>query len=171
MSVFKRNASTQAKDDALYRRDAAERDAPAVERPGRSKTRIVGIAAAGITVVFIIGHLIGAAAGPGQETVHGAMQVQESCEEAGIDYPDIDQGTQVVVTDDTGKVLGSGALGEMKVDDSGVDFDGYGQTCDSSFSVQVPAGQARYGVEVGRRGTVWFTGDQMQRGPVLTLGS
>jgi hypothetical protein len=39
------------------------------------------------------------------------------------------------------------------------------------FSVAVPGGQSRYGIQAGNgHGTVWFSAKEMQSGPDLTLG-
>lgn len=41
-----------------------------------------------------------------------------------------------------------------------------------SFTVSVPGGLPRYGIQVGQNwGTVWESASEMQKGPALTLGS
>jgi hypothetical protein len=57
------------------------------------------------------------ACGSGTITSHGVMQVQEDCSSATSDYPDVDQGTQVVVTNSTGAVIATSQLGDSKQND------------------------------------------------------
>ena len=102
----------------------------------------------------------------GQIAVRGDMEVLESCFSASTDYPDIATGSQVVITDASGKVLAVTALGGMK----NISMPLSGGACDYPFAVTVPSGQSRYGVTIGHnRGTVWFTPAQMKDGPALEL--
>jgi hypothetical protein len=94
--------------------------------------------------------------------------VQEACSSATSDYPDVEQGTQVVVTNSAGTVMATSQLGKGRQRDlSG--FGSFGATCSYAFVVQVPGGLARYGITVSHRGTIWFSAQQMQGGPGLTL--
>jgi len=49
-------------------------------------------------------------------------------------------------------------------------FGSFGAETWYTFTVTVPAGESRYGIEVSHRGTIWFTPQQMQKGPGLSLG-
>jgi hypothetical protein len=109
------------------------------------------------------------ACGSGTIASHGVIQVQESCSSASSDYPDVDQGAQVVVTNSTGAVIDTSQLdaGRQK---NLAGFGSFAATCNYPFALQVPGGLARYGVTVSHRGTIWFSARQMQNGPGLTLG-
>jgi len=75
-------------------------------------------------------------------------------------YADIKTGAQVVIKDAAGKVLATTTLGP------GV---GAG-ICTFPFSVDVPRGSDFYGVELGRRGVVQYSADQLADGIHLTIG-
>ena len=91
-------------------------------------------------------------------TIHGTLTVSSfdnsgsNClfgEDSG--YSDIAPGTQVTVTAPDGTVLGSGSLGSPRVRVQGT-------LCQFPFTVRdVKGGEARYGVAVSHRGTVWFS--------------
>jgi hypothetical protein len=134
-------------------------------RPRRHKVTF-GLIAGGAMILIIavvFGTTRHAAAAP--VTVHGSMTVTESCLSANSDYPDVSTGAQVIITDASGKVLAQGALGGEKTVSQPL-----GDECDYPFTVQVPSGQARYGITIGHnRGTVWFTPAEMRRGPGLSL--
>ena len=100
-------------------------------------------------------------------TVHGTEQLVVnsfdgmSTESA---FPDITAGSPVTVVDDSGAVIGTGTLAASDPSSWGP------QDAVYAFVVSVPAGQPRYGIEIGRnRGTEWFTEDQMRKGPSLSL--
>jgi hypothetical protein len=76
-------------------------------------------------------------------------------------YADIREGAQVVIKDDTGKVVATTTLGP------GVSASG---TCTFPFSVTVPTGSDFYAVELGRRGSVHYTAEQLAAGVHLTIG-
>jgi hypothetical protein len=97
------------------------------------------------------------------------MQVQEDCTSAANDYPDVVQGTQVVVTNSAGTVIATGQLGAGQQQEF-AGLGSFGATCNYPFTVQVPGGLARYGITISHRGTIWFSAKQMQSGPGLTLG-
>ncbi len=70
----------------------------------------------------------------------------------------------VTVVDDSGAVIGTGTLAASDPSSWGP------QDAVYAFVVTVPAGQPRYGIEIGRnRGTEWFTEGQMRKGPSLSL--
>ncbi len=97
-------------------------------------------------------------------------------------YPDITDGSQVTVTDDTGKVIGSGTLSYSKAQTFTFLVEAavkYPQLAGSlaqdvaiyTFTVTVPGGEQRYGFTVGKnRGTIWVAPSQV-KDPGLTLGS
>jgi hypothetical protein len=98
-------------------------------------------------------------------------------------YPDITAGSQVTVTDSTGKVIGTGTLAaDSSMTTAMVDYaslaaklPSYDLTQDVAvydFTVAgLPGGLPRYGFQVGQnRGTVWQTAAQV-KAPALTLGS
>lgn len=104
------------------------------------------------------------------------MNVQDS-------YPDIASGSQVVVTDDSGKVIGTGTLSyDSGMTSALVTYAGLAAKLPSydftqdvavyAFTVSgLPAGLPRYGIKVGQnRGTIWETASQI-KDPSLTLGS
>jgi hypothetical protein len=102
--------------------------------------------------------------------VHGGLIVTDfsnqglGCQLSGTGYSDIAPGTQVVITAPDGTVLGSGALRNpvSKVQ---------GSICLFPFTVSgIQGGEARYGVSVSDRGTVWFS-PQKVAGATLELGS
>jgi hypothetical protein len=76
-------------------------------------------------------------------------------------YADIKSGAQVVIKDDSGKVIATTTLGPG---------DAIGAGCTFPFSVDVPRGSDFYGVELGRRGSVQYTADQLADGIHLTIG-
>jgi hypothetical protein len=109
---------------------------------------------------------------PAAITAHGQLQIMgDNALQASQDFPDITDGTEVVITDPSGKVIGTGTLGydQAASHDSNT---GLGQMLDwvaYDFTVTVPGGEPRYGVRVTTHGTVWFTSAQMQKGPSLSL--
>jgi len=107
-------------------------------------------------------------------------------------YPDITSGSQVIVTDSSGTVIGTGMLSYDKAKTfalttgtavilakkTGASASGIASALSQDvaiydFSVSgLPGGLVRYGIKVGHnRGTIWFTAAQMKAGPGLTLGS
>jgi hypothetical protein len=128
-------------------------------------------------------------AGCGGGTIHAHGKVDvfasplngQSVQEA---YPDIIAGARVTVTDRSGDVIGTGSL----TYDAATEKAAIRQAASALpgtpafmyrtwveafvFTVTVPGGERRYGIEVGHdRGTAWFTQTEMRKGPVLTLGS
>jgi len=100
-------------------------------------------------------------------------------------YPDITSGSQVTVSDSSGKVIGTGTLSYSSTEtarflmEAAAQEAGTGLTAAElapdvaiyTFTVTVPGGQARYGITVGRnRGVVYESASQM-KDPGLTLGS
>lgn len=128
------------------------------------------IAAAGVVVVLAAGAVLAATTGTfskGHLTVHGTEQVVVtsfdgmSTERA---FPDITSGTPVTVVDPAGTVIGSASLAASDPSSWGP------QDAVYAFVVTVPAGERRYGIEIGRnRGTTWFTEAQLRQGPALSV--
>jgi hypothetical protein len=113
---------------------------------------------------------------PGNITVKGTMQDCTGLTSAG---------DQVTVTSASGTVLATGTLSddnskaaaqlEKTYDSLQLSLGSLSGGSDQSMSVYdftltVPGGQPRYGLNAGHGGTVWFTPDEMSKGPGLTLG-
>jgi len=100
-------------------------------------------------------------------TVHGTEQVVvNSFDGMSTDgaFPDITAGAPVTVVDTGGHILGTGTLAASDPSSWGP------QDAVYSFIITVPAGEARYGIEIGRnRGTEWFSEPQMRKGPSLSV--
>jgi hypothetical protein len=132
----------------------------------------MAIAAAAAAAALIAG----CGSGPGSITAKGTAQ---DCTGS---YTD---GTQVAVTDSTGKVLATGALAADNSRQAQQLISGYdalqvqlGSLSGANsgmavydFTVTVPGGQPRYGITIGSsHGTIWETPAQMRSGPGLSLG-
>jgi hypothetical protein len=105
-----------------------------------------------------------AAARPRPILALGNISVAAPCDDT-ASYPDVEAGTQVVVKNSAGAVIATASLGAGHAQDAitpGV--------CRFPFDVKVPGGLPRYGIEIGRRGTVWYSAAEMRNGPKLTLG-
>jgi hypothetical protein len=86
-------------------------------------------------------------------------------------YSDLRAGTQVLVTDATGKKLAVGALAAGRAGDFTTDSDGTQRvgSCALDFAVAgIPRGVGPYGIEVSHRGVQNYTEAQLDRG--VTLG-
>lgn len=100
-------------------------------------------------------------------TVHGTEQLTVSSLD-GMSvtgaFRDITGGTPVTVVNGSGAVIARGALAASDPSSWG------SQDAVYAFTVSVPAGESRYGIQIGRdRGTVWFSESQMRAGPALFL--
>lgn len=87
-------------------------------------------------------------------------------------YDDIASGAQVIVTDASGEIVGTGSLGASRLqgEDGGSLL---GASCEFPFAVSgIPAGSDFYGVRVGNanRGEVVYTADELAAGVELTIG-
>lgn len=80
----------------------------------------------------------------------------------GVGYDDIAQGTDVVVRDAAGKVIGTGQLGAGSV---------RGTYCVFWFTVSEVPQETFYGVEISHRGVMTYTADQVKRPLEVALGS
>ena len=119
------------------------------------RTRLAIAAAAGLA-------LLGAcSSAPAQMTVHGTVRVVDN---EPIDPLPVNFGTQVTVTDPSGKIIGVGHLGDSN------DHRRIG-TLTFGWTAKVPEGESTYGVHVsGLDGTTQFTQAQMEKGPAVCAG-
>jgi hypothetical protein len=130
-----------------------------------------------LVAVIAAAVVVAGCGGPGTFTAHGTDLVCAditSGTSAADAYPDISDGGQVTVTDSTGKVIGTGTLVSTPVPTKVASLGGasvaefFGSY---KFSVTVPGGLQRYGIQIGQnRGTVWFSPSKMQSGPSVSLG-
>ena len=81
--------------------------------------------------------------------------------QGGVATADITEGAQVVLTDDTGKMLTTTALGPGRTEQA---------SCVFTFTAQVPAGRASYGVSVGQRPAVMFSESDVAHASVRLAG-
>lgn len=95
----------------------------------------------------------------------GAINVATPCSDADT-YPDVQAGAQVIVVNSAGTVIATGNLGAGHPQDAITP-----DVCRFPFNVKVPGGLPRYGIEIGHRGTVWYSQAEMRSGPKLTLGA
>jgi hypothetical protein len=116
------------------------------------------IAAAAI----MAGLLAGCGGSTSDMTVNGTVVVSD--DPAAGEYPPVDVGSQVTVTDPSGKVIGFTSL-------NGNASQGALYTLTYGFTVEVPEGDSSYGIAVsGLTGTTQFTEQQMEKGPAICAG-
>lgn len=133
----------------------------------------------GIAAVLLL-PLVACSLGPKTFTASGTLTLAQTAFVSDISapcegkdgYADIRQGTQVKISDGSGKVIAIGTLGAGK--GSSILGDTYSRKtithCTFAFEVEdVPAGEAIYGVEVSRRGVINFTAENADK-IALTLG-
>lgn len=140
------------------------------QRPARPAW-IIPVVAAAVVLVLAVGGLgtwlylgsrsIDVAGDITVASLDSVRSVGGTCTTSG-GYADIKTGAQVVVKDATGNVVATTTLGPGT---------GVGGTCTFPFRIEVPSGSDFYGVELGRRGSVQYTADQMADGVHLTIGS
>ena len=100
---------------------------------------------------------------PPDMTVHGTVVVSDN--PAGGQPAPVDVGSQVTVTDPSGKVIGFTSL-------DGNAPQGATFTLTFGFTAKVPEGESSYGITVsGLSGTTRFTQAQMQQGPAICAGT
>jgi hypothetical protein len=166
--------------DGYYQQPAAEAPGqahrPAVPPSGgltlRLSRRALIVTGAVIVVVIVaLALVLGLGGSAGSITAHGTEEVSvnpldgTSVQDA---FPDVTDGSQVTVVNSSGQVIGTGTLSYDPSDAISGDPE-WSEFYD--FTVTVSGGQPRYGIQVGSgHGTVWFTAQQMQRGPTLCLG-
>ena len=119
-----------------------------------------------MTAILASAGVLGIAAcssAPAMMTVNGTVEVADN-PAAGIDPP-VQVGSQVTVTDPSGKVIGFTTL-------NGNAAQGPVYTLTFGFTGKVPEGESSYGVTVnGLNGTEHYTQKQMQQGPALCAGN
>ena len=138
---------------------------PPVRKPWyRRPVLLAGLGVAALAV--ILGALFAAGVFTRQlMTVHGTEQVVVNSwtgMTTSAAFPDITAGSPVTVVNPAGQMIGTGVLAASDPSSWGP------QDSVFSFTVTVPAGEARYGIEIGRnRGTNWFSPTQMRKGPAV----
>jgi hypothetical protein len=116
--------------------------------------RAYGLILAAITALTAAG----CSSTPAQMTVHGTVRVVDNVP---IDPLPVNSGTQVTITDPSGKVIGVATLGNSN-------DQGPLGTLTFGYTVKVPEGDSYYGVRVeGLNGTTQFTQAEMQHGPAI----
>jgi len=141
---------------------------PAPRKPWhRTPLGFAALIGGGLLVLFATLAGINAVSGGGSMTVHGTEVVTlNPLDGTNVSqaFPDITAGTEVTVVSSSGTVIGSGSLSEADASSWTTWSAAY------SFTVTVPSGEPRYGIQIGHdRGTVWFTQQQMAKGPGLSL--
>jgi hypothetical protein len=137
--------------------------------------------AAAALVGLLLAMVSCATASHGYETVRGhqVVLIIPDAEDVSRVFPDIQNGTPVIVRDGQGHRIGSGKLA-FNDKTSGYDNNVFNSDPENGgnfaavfdFTVRVPVGLPRYGIAVGTgHGVAWFNADRMRAGPVLTLGS
>jgi hypothetical protein len=120
-----------------------------------------------IAIAFAAAAILAAAlsscsSAPAQMTVKGTVRVVDN---EPIDPLPVNSGTQVTITDPSGKVIGVATLGNS-------DSQGPTGTLTFGFTVKLPEGDKYYGVHVdGLSGTTQFTQAQMEKGPAICAGN
>jgi hypothetical protein len=130
--------------------------------------RHLHLSAVVVPMLAITAILTACSSAPSAITTHGKVEVTV----APLDgtstsnaYPDINPGSQVVVINSDNDTIATGTLSFQYSDTVQGDSDYY------TFTVTVPGGLPRYGIEVGNgHGTLWESAAQMKAGPSLCLG-
>jgi hypothetical protein len=143
----------------------ASADSPQVPSQRASWLRpIVLVPAVVVLLGIILALLWGFGVLGGKQEVTGTFSLLDPEGYEGTDpcfgtggYSDIGTGAQVIVTDRAGTVIASGDLGPGKVES----VEGF-QVCQFSFVVDVPATEF-YRFEVGDRGSITYTNDELER--------
>jgi hypothetical protein len=145
----------------------------ALTHGGRSATATAGPAATSTTAGWCGPN--GCFSTPTTMTVTGSLLLTYSTGVLNLDdvncqgmgpYDDIKPGSQVVITDQSGAVVATAALGTGKLIGSGLT-----RQCQFSFTANsVPKGHTFYGIQLGRRGSIQYTESDLDRGPQLKLG-
>lgn len=126
--------------------------------------RKTGFLLATVTATLVIG----CSSSPAAITAHGTVAVDYTGTETGGPGDDLSGGDQVVIVNSAGAVVGTTTLSLQK---SGPGLDDFGDEDVFSFTVTVPGGLARYGIQVNgtRHGTLWDSAAQMKSGPALSI--
>jgi hypothetical protein len=106
----------------------------------------------------------GCSSSPAPINAHGTVTVDYT----GSVGDDLSDGSQVVIVNSAGTVVGNTT---MTLKHSGPGLLNFGEEDVFSFTVTVPGGLPRYGIQVGgtSHGTVWDSAAQMKSGPALSL--
>lgn len=133
----------------------------------RKTLLFAGLGLVGVLLLVAAGLLARRAFPAPMITVHGTEQVAvnsyDGMSTTGA-FPDITGGTPVTVVNGSGVVIARGALAASDPSSWG------SQDAVYAFTVSVPAGESRYGIQIGRnRGTAWFSESRMHAGPALFL--
>jgi hypothetical protein len=129
----------------------------------RGKTRL-GIAVGAAPAATGLGTGCSSAPPPPPITAHGSLQVDYS----GDTGDNISDGDQVAVINSAGTVIANTTL---SFQDTNTSFAIIGDEDNFTFTVKMPGGLPRYGIQIdsGQHGTVWETPAQMKAGPSLSL--
>lgn len=124
-------------------------------------------AAAVVALAVALTGISACSSGPGQITVKGTVEVDYSMSGASDPYSD---GTQVVVYNSSNQVIATGTLSTSTKPANPLNgmFSLYADYY--TFTVTVPGGLPRYGIEVGgQHGILWEREADMKAGPALSL--
>jgi hypothetical protein len=126
-----------------------------------------GVVLAAVAALGVGALVAGCSSGPGTLTVHGTDEVDYSTQGASDPYSD---GTQVVIYNSDNDVIATGTLSTAPQQPNPLNGE-FGLEADYyTFTVTVPAGLSRYGIEIGgQHGIVWESEKQMKSGPGLDL--
>ncbi|HMG61390.1 MAG TPA: hypothetical protein VK599_00435 [Streptosporangiaceae bacterium] len=121
------------------------------------------LAGAALTAMALLA-AAGCSSAPAAIAAHGTVAVDYTA--AGGD--NLSDGSQVVIVNSAGTVVGNGTLA---IGHAGAAPFNLGMEDDFTFTVTVPGGLPRYGIQVGGagHGTVWETAAQMKAGPGLSI--
>jgi hypothetical protein len=118
---------------------------------------VVVLVGAGVVVLGLTGHTPISVPGVSRGFQVRGMLTVANCDSLG--YDDIQAGTEVTITDESGKVLAVGKL------------NGGAAHCNFPFVIDnVPPGEKFYGITISHRGTLHYTEAQMRQELDLTLG-
>jgi len=118
---------------------------------------LAGLGAA--LVVIVVAAVLLTSGGGGSHTVNGTFSLLDNdtassdCHGQG-GFGDIDQGTTVTVKNESGTILGSGALSAGKADSLGF-------TCTYKFAINGVGDAKFYAIEVSHRGSVSYSASKM----------
>lgn len=138
-------------------------------------TQSLAVLAAGLSMAAAAACSSSSAPAPAPIVSHGTIETTTNILSGTTPadaYPDITDGSQVVVVSSQSNgteviVIATGSLTFKNAVNGGA----AGIANYYTFTVTVPGGLVRYGIEIGHdRGTIWETLAQMKQGPSLCLG-
>lgn len=128
----------------------------------KTPTAVCTLAAGAVLAALAAGCSSGSST-PSSMTVHGRAKVCQG----GADNTGLTAGSQVAVVSPAGTVVGNSSLVEEANPPAS---DTAALIGDYTFTLTVPGGQPRYGVEVGAGAPpVWFSAAEMKSGPVVAV--